>query len=250
MIAFLLSLLLWVSPLLAEEPTPSTKDSQAKMLYKNGSRLYDEGRYKEAIQAFQEAYKLSGRHALLYNIAAAQERMGDVEQALETLYQYRIYAPEKEQDTLAKRTANLQARIEKQKQQAQKEQAATPVQPLPEANEPEPQPPTITSKPRKPFPSRAVVASAYTITGIALVTSSIFAGRAAAARNELRNICQQSLCPNEADNLLQQDRTSAQFADVGWGISAIGLTAISFHLWRTKNRPASSTYIQWQGTFR
>ena len=121
MIAFLLYLFLWVSPVLAQEPTPNSQDKQAKTLYKNGSRLYDEGRYKEAIQAFQEAYKLSGRHALLYNIAAAQERMGELDQALETLYQYRIYAPEKEQDTLAKRTANLQIRIEEQNQ---KEQAA------------------------------------------------------------------------------------------------------------------------------
>ena len=246
MIAFLLYLFLWVSPVLAQEPTPNSQDKQAKTLYKNGSRLYDEGRYKEAIQAFQEAYKLSGRHALLYNIAAAQERMGELDQALETLYQYRIYAPEKEQDTLAKRTANLQIRIEEQNQ---KEQAAKTEQPS-ASPAPVPQPQATTVVPQKSFPSRAVVTSVYTLTGVALVTSSIFAGRASAARNELRTICQQSLCPNEADELLIQDRTSAQFADIGWGISAIGLTAISLHLWRTKNIHASPTYIQWQGTFK
>ena len=243
----LLFFFLCVNPVWAQQPSTDSKDEQAKTLYNNGSRLYDEGRYKEAIQAFQEAYKLSGRHALLYNIAAAQERMGALDDSLETLYQYRIYAPEKEQDTLVKRTTNLQQRIAKQKQEKQKQEEQKPKENQAALSKQETVVPDL---PKKPFPSRIALGSLYTFTGAAVLTSGYFSLRSLTARNELGEICQQSLCPNEANDLLQQDQNSAQIADVAWGLSAIGGTAIVVHLLRNKNIQISPTHIQWQGTFK
>ena len=102
----------------APEPAPEPdgeKDLEtAKKLYANGTRLYEEALYEQAIEAFQESYKLSGIHDLLFNIANAQERQGDLEGAIASLNKYRIYAPPEEQSKLDRRLRALEARLDKQ----------------------------------------------------------------------------------------------------------------------------------------
>ena len=70
----LLTLLAAVAPeALAQD---ATTEARAKELYENGAALYEEGRYEEAILAWEEAYRLSSRPVLLFNIANAYERLG------------------------------------------------------------------------------------------------------------------------------------------------------------------------------
>ena len=73
-----------------------SEQARAKALYANGKMLFDEGRFKEAIKAWQEAHNLTGRPLLLYNIALAHEALGQFSEAVEVLFQYRIYAPKEE----------------------------------------------------------------------------------------------------------------------------------------------------------
>ncbi|MCB9675734.1 MAG: hypothetical protein H6737_11490 [Alphaproteobacteria bacterium] len=99
-------------------PAPAPADEQleeAKRLYENGVRLYEEALYDEAIVAFEESYALSRQHALLFNIANAQERKGDLEAAIKTLNKYRIYAEADEAAKLDRRVRTLEERLDKQR---------------------------------------------------------------------------------------------------------------------------------------
>jgi tetratricopeptide (TPR) repeat protein len=73
-----------VAPARADEP-----DTQAaKIHFQAGEQYYTRGHYLEAISEFKEAYRLSQAAALLYNIAQAYDRMGDVAHAREYLQKY------------------------------------------------------------------------------------------------------------------------------------------------------------------
>jgi hypothetical protein len=61
-----------------EEPTAA----QAKQHYNAGQKLYEEGRYEEAIAEFQLAYRLKPHPNTLYNIAQAYERLLDYAQSV------------------------------------------------------------------------------------------------------------------------------------------------------------------------
>ncbi len=98
-----------------DEAARMAQMEQAKALYANGKSLYDEGLYDQAVRAFEESYALSGQPALLFNIANAFERMGDLQSALDALNWYRIYVmDDKEQERIARRQGNLEDRLEEQ----------------------------------------------------------------------------------------------------------------------------------------
>jgi hypothetical protein len=105
---------LWGAPALAQTPAPSA-DEQAHVLFLNGQRLYDEGRYEEAVQAFKTAYELSKRPLMLFNMANAYERLGQLEQAIDVLNQYRVYADPSEQDVLLARVQTIERRLAAQR---------------------------------------------------------------------------------------------------------------------------------------
>lgn len=97
----------------------TAEEARAIEMYENGATMYGEGDYAGAIRAFQEAYKLApSKHSLLVNIANAQERLGDLEQAVATLKDYRVYAPAEERDAIGRRVFNLEKRVEENAQAA------------------------------------------------------------------------------------------------------------------------------------
>lgn len=110
-------ILLWAGLAAAQS---GTDDARAKEIYENGVILYDEGRYDDAIVAFQEAYRLSERPELLYNIANACERAGRYREAYEALNRYRVYAAADERERLDRRITMLSEKL-----------AADPVTPAP-----------------------------------------------------------------------------------------------------------------------
>jgi tetratricopeptide (TPR) repeat protein len=64
------------------------KDRKAKDLYEQGNTHYDLAEYDQAIELFKQAYSLSHRPTLLYNIAQAYRLKGDCEQALQVYKNY------------------------------------------------------------------------------------------------------------------------------------------------------------------
>jgi tetratricopeptide (TPR) repeat protein len=70
-------------------------EARAKELYQRGAAAFASGRFAEAAALCEEAYRLSHRTSLLYNIAQSYRRLFDVDHDLKTLRQaqavYRNY---------------------------------------------------------------------------------------------------------------------------------------------------------------
>ena len=64
------------------------RDRKAKDLYEQGNTHYDLAEYDQAIELFKQAYALSHRPTLLYNIAQAYRLKNDCEQALQVYKNY------------------------------------------------------------------------------------------------------------------------------------------------------------------
>lgn len=66
-------------------------DERAKLSFEEGKRLFEAGEYEDAAAMFTEAYNLTAKPALLFNLAACAERMGQVDKAVAY---YRVYLEE------------------------------------------------------------------------------------------------------------------------------------------------------------
>lgn len=108
--AMLLALLV-APPALAQ----SSEDQQARALFDAGRTAYDAGRFEQAMRYFREAYELSHRPALLFNIASAADRLLDIEAALEAYRAYLEAVPNAENRELAQsRITFLEGRLRAQ----------------------------------------------------------------------------------------------------------------------------------------
>lgn len=84
----------------------------AKNHFGAGKAYYDERRWEDALREFKEAYRLSKRPALLYNIALCNERLLRYEEALEVLRNYLRIDPEAEDKPgIERRIADLEVAI-------------------------------------------------------------------------------------------------------------------------------------------
>jgi tetratricopeptide (TPR) repeat protein len=92
------------------QPSPSVDTARAR--YETGVVAYREGRYREAIDAFLAADRLSPRAALSFNIARAYDKLEDVAKALEFYRDYlrRERAPKNAAETRA-RVKELEAAL-------------------------------------------------------------------------------------------------------------------------------------------
>ena len=95
----------------AKEPPKDPKIVEAKKLFDDGSAAYTDGRYEDAIKAWEKSYELSGKPLIFESIASAYERLGDKKKAREYLAKWREAAPKEEHDQLDARIKNLDARI-------------------------------------------------------------------------------------------------------------------------------------------
>lgn len=84
-------------------------EARAKQLFVIGAQLFEAGRYEAAAEVFEEAYRLSGRHLLLYNIASARERQGKLDAAVDALTRLLPHLPEAERGAAQQRLDVLRA---------------------------------------------------------------------------------------------------------------------------------------------
>jgi tetratricopeptide (TPR) repeat protein len=169
----LLALILATAPASAQE----AEMSEARRRFVLGTGYYDAGRYAEAAREFEAAYLLSGRAALLFNIARAEQRAGEDARAIAWLKRYLAEVPD------AADGSSVRSQIEALEQTLARR--AAPVQvaapPPPPAAVPPPPPPLAPADPR---PARMKAAgwallgtgAAVTVTGIVLGAVSAQAG--------------------------------------------------------------------------
>ena len=65
-----------------------SKDQEARHIFESGRIAYDAGRYRDALDYFQRAYKMSNRPQLLFNIGQAADRLRMDGVALNAFEQY------------------------------------------------------------------------------------------------------------------------------------------------------------------
>ena len=162
--------------------------------------------------------------------------------AITSLQTYRIYAPNQEQETLRKHIDQLRQKQRKQKEHEEQKKRQQEEQQKLIASQPTNPPP------KKPSPS-PLLGVWGGMTGAGLLGGTIFALQARRARKELEGLCQGSLCPNTAQDMLQKDKRSALGADISWSIAAIGLVGGTVTILRSQKLHIGPNYLQWNGKF-
>jgi hypothetical protein len=211
----------------AREEASEDGDKRARELFLKGDRAYAEGDYETALSSFEAAYALSGRHALLYNMANAHERLGQYDQALDKLRRFLPHASSGQQGLLEKRMQALQMRIDDQA--ATKKAAPVPPSTPPEAdseraekgNETAGSPPV--SSP--PYLGYALVG----VGAVGLGLGTYFGMQALDARSDAEDGCPDvggaRRCTTESQDAIDRDRSNALMADVSIGLGVVAAAA-------------------------
>lgn len=234
MFAMVLCLLLG-SPVRADD----ADDARARELYENGADLYEEGRYDDAVAAWEESYRLSNKALLLYNIANAEERAGRYSDALEHLNRYRAFATADERAILDRRITNLDRRIQETGGGPTTTTTATTTTPAPPPPDPvvatvTPVSSTTTTTPERNGPPLATfVLGGVGIAGLGV--GAIFGLGAVSARSDAEAACvlqgEDNLCPAAAAPYIKKDKLDSLLTDISLGVGAAGIvSAVVFAL--------------------
>jgi hypothetical protein len=139
-------------------------EARAKTLYQNGEAFVAKGKYREALTAFSQAYTLSKRPLLLFNMAECTRQLGDLERAREL---YQRYLDAEPQGQLADAARQRMAALPRPAAPPPVAPAVTaPPPPPPPAPAPAPvviTPPRAAPPPAAAPPSPAVAARAATV---------------------------------------------------------------------------------------
>jgi tetratricopeptide (TPR) repeat protein len=195
-------------------------DDTARGHYRLGTTAYDQGRFAEAAQEFEEAYRLSERPALMYNAYIAHRDANDIEAAARCL---RIFL---ERETEVRERTNLEARLRSMEEELERRRAAeAELEVQRQANEQRPEPP--------PPPQSGPEVWPYALVGIgaaALVAGAITGGVAFAEAEALATDCPNATCGPEIvdfDDRLANIDTLGIVTDVLlFGGGAIALTGV------------------------
>ncbi|MEZ4323048.1 MAG: hypothetical protein R3F61_36615 [Myxococcota bacterium] len=205
------------SPAWAQEEA----DDRAKQLYENGADLYNEGRYQEAVLAWEEAYRLSDRPKILFNIANAYERMGNIEKALDQLFRYKVYATADQKEQIERRIRMLETRL------AEETPAPVPKpDPVPEPS-PEPVGPKPVPRPPKeggggaPVGAIALLGGGVVALGAGGALGLVSSGAKKSALESCVEVGDSLFCSSEAEGDLKRHRTTAVAADIGFVVGAV-----------------------------
>ena len=88
--------------------------ADARQHFMAGQDYYSQGRYEKAIAEFEEAYRLDPKPLLLYNIAQAWEKFGDLAKAIDYLKKFLEADPNNaERTTHLNKLASMQERLDK-----------------------------------------------------------------------------------------------------------------------------------------
>lgn len=198
---------------LAQSAPTEAQLAQAKDLFMSGRTLYEEGRYEEAIQDWQESHRLSGEPVLLYNIANAYERLGDYDNAIRTLEQYKLAADPGERAAIERRVESLTIRRDQLAAQQAPPETTTPPPSDPGTN-------VGTVEPSRP-PIAPIALMGVGVAGLG--AGAAFGLSARGARAEASSLCLDGYCPDTAAEAISQDRRMSALADVGFVVGGVSL---------------------------
>jgi len=204
----------------------TSDDAQAHAHFEVAASYYEQANYESALREFLEAYRLSQRPQLFYNLSLCYQQLGDLQNAVDYLTRYLSDVPE-----IANR-ASLQTRLDNLRTRLAAHETAPPVEdhatPATTTTEPETTTTvTTTTEPAPPPPSSGgdslnigAIAS-FSVAGVGLILGAVFTGLAASEDSRVSGLpCAASRTCSDAD--VSGMRTDALVADVAWAVSLAG----------------------------
>ena len=190
-----------------EQAGEGMDDERARSHFRAGSNLYDAGSFERAGQEFEQAYELSGRPELLYNVYVAYRDAGMIREAKNALARYL-----EEAETVEDRV-NLEARLRSLEDQvaaldmAEEEAAAR------EEEAEQRETGGIGSPPPPPPPADdGPGVGPWVVIGVggaAIVAGAITGVLALGAVGDIEDECPDDVCPSDYDEL-EEDRDDAR----------------------------------------
>jgi tetratricopeptide (TPR) repeat protein len=141
-----------LSPALASAQTEAEKKAQARDLYERATRLYDVGKYGDAIGAYEQAYLLIEDPALLFNIGQAYRLWDRPEEAIRAYKNYLRKSPE------ARNRADVDRKIADLEKVIEDRRKATDMPPTTPSSRPAPGPVGVSPNPLPPETSATEIA--------------------------------------------------------------------------------------------
>lgn len=217
-------------------------EAQVERLASEATNAYRGADYNRAVELLQRAYEIRQVPALLYNMAKAYDKLGEVDKAYEA---YRRYSDSADAD--AKLKAKADARLVVLEEiRRKKAAAARPAQP-PEPKPAEPPKPMHVEPPGPPPPTAAEISARlkaerererrrarYLALGVG-IGGAAFAGVAiglSANALSLQNQFGQTLDPERKKSLKSQAQLSAGVADGFYAATAVAAGVTAYFLYR------------------
>jgi tetratricopeptide (TPR) repeat protein len=195
----------------AQEPSA---DELARRHFDSGAAYLQESDYENALKAFQKAYELSKRPAILINIATVEERRGNLDGAIQALRTYLELEPTGEHaETTKLRLQNLEKRASEQPK------PAPVVAPPPPAPAPAPAPEKQAPAPApKEEVDRTPAYIAFGVGGVAAIGAVVTGIMANGEYQDAKSSCS----PSCKDSQLSSGRTLAVVSTVATGVAVVG----------------------------
>ena len=218
-------------------PAPSSEDTDAaRLAFRDGQASFSEGAYLRAVELWKRAYQLDcSAHALLLNLAMAQELLGRPEDAVRTLELFNRRVPDSPY-----RQANHK-RIELLRRQWVEQSRAR-------AREQHKRPQPAASPPTSHRTSESqVVALALAAGGglMALAAGAIYVeGRASASSAEEGCGQARSRCASP-DDVIGGERARARSELAGWLAGGGLLVAATGSVWYLLSTPTPAGSVEW-----
>ena len=202
-----------------QSPQQPPDDERARSLFIEGEAHYAAGRYELAAERYLQAYELSQRPELLFNLGNAYERLGDYARAAQYLSQYVASPRARDVVSVRERIRRLEAAAAEQQRRAQEEQEQQQVPPDDSADRADRADRAVTTSP-KPAPAggRSGRATWWLIGSGASAAGAIGMGLLAlnAGNNAARRCADtgRPVCLDTASSALTQETVFAISADV------------------------------------
>jgi len=205
----------------AEGDTQASRDAEAREAFLRGQSHFENGRFAEAAEQFELAYRLSGRVRLLYNAYLAYRDLQDQENGARTLRLFLEQTPEGDlaEGEHERLTARLQAMEEaiaaREREVAETEAARREAQRLADQQG---------SQGFDPSPVGFIVGGAGLAVGVGALVTGILS---TSDLDTLRSECVDRVCPDRTDLRDTADRgeTLALVTDVLWITGAAAVAA-------------------------
>lgn len=197
-----------------------TSDERAETHFRVAQEYYEAERFEDALSEFEEAYRLSPRPALLYNIGLAHERLGHWAQARDTYERFIDEAPDDAH------VAAAQERLERSSRRAEAAERDGP-----DEHDVDDGDPTQASEDDAPTPARVWVGRILVEVGLASGIVSLATGiRAHRIHNDLEDTCPTGICSPDLGSRINKGqrlaRTSTALTFVAAAAGIAGLVVL------------------------